>query len=74
MSLDCCGPRSHVRNNVFLPNSLDANHPPASDASTLCQTHGTLTRYWSRWRSVSGVNSEDMGMISPFLTIMALQR
>lgn len=61
--------RSHVRNNVFLPHSPEAPLTPAR-----CQTHGTLTRYWSRWRSVSGVNSEDMGMISPFLTMMALQR
>lgn len=36
--------------------------------------HVTLTRYWSRCRSVSGVNSEDMGMTSPFLMIMALEQ
>ena len=60
---------SHVNSNVFLQNSSDA----IPDATALCQTHAALTRYCSRWRSVSGVNSEDMGMISPFLMIMALK-
>lgn len=60
---------SHVSSQVFLQNCPDA----LPDATALRQTHGALTRYCSRWRSVSGVNSEDMGMISPFLMIMALQ-
>lgn len=60
---------SHANSRVFLRNSSDA----LPDATGLLQTHGALTRYCSRWRSVSGVNSEDMGMISPFLMIMALQ-
>lgn len=60
---------SHVSSNVFLRNSSNA----ITDATALCQTHVALTRYCSRWRSVSGVNSEDMGMISPFLMIMALK-
>lgn len=55
---------------MFPHHSVDT----IPDAAALRQTYVTLTRYWSRWRSVSGVNSEDMGMISPFLMIMALKR
>lgn len=68
MSFVCCGPAPM---SGATCSSQTARCPP--DASSLCQTHGALTRYWSRWRSVSGVNSEDMGMISPFLTMIALK-
>lgn len=58
-----------VNSNEFLQNSSDA----VPDTTAPCQTCMALTRYWRRWRSVSGVNSEDMGTISPFLMIIALE-